>query len=116
MRPPDSTLDEEPFMVKSPLRDKDAEVRDSEASSDEEDDNEVSVKKKFDEILRGLKDDKYNVDHAATEYANLLGKTTGGSDNQTLLHLLVEDATDKVIDKYKPLVKRLIDLHPDLLE
>ncbi len=119
----DSTLDEEPLVVESPLREKDVEAQDSEASSDEEDDNEVSVKKKFEEILRILKSDKYDLtdqtklDHFATVYANFLGRTTtGDSDQKTLLHLLVEDAKDKVFDKYKPLVKLLIDRHTDLLK
>lgn len=122
MSPPDSTLDEEPFVVESPLREKDDEAQVSEASSDEEDDNIVTVKKKFDEILRDLKNDKYDLtdptklDDFATEYGNFLGKkTTNDSDQQTLLHLLVDDAKDKVVDKYKPLVKFLIDHHPDLL-
>lgn len=123
MSPPDSTLHEEPFEVESPLREKDVEAQDSEATSDEEDDNEVSVKKKFEEILRDLKNDKYDLadsaklEYFATDHANFLGKTTtGDSDHNTLLHLLVEDAKDKVIDKYKPLIKLLIDCHPDLLK
>lgn len=37
-------------------------------------------------------------------------------DGNTLLHFLVDDAKDKVIKKYEPLVKYLITKHPDVLE
>src|SRR5579862_9323693 len=118
MSRPDSTLDEEPFVVDSPLRDKDNE---SDPSSDEEDEEEVSVKKRFEEITRDLKNDKLDLrdvaklNQFASHHASYLKKKTGDSDHNTLLHLLVEDAKDKVIDKYQPLVKLLIDLYPDLL-
>jgi hypothetical protein len=122
MNPPGSELDEEPFVVNSPLRDKDGEADDDEDTSDDEDDEQVSVKKKFEEITRGLKENKLDLRDAATlekfatHNASYLGqKTAGDSDGNTLLHLLVEDAKDKVIDKYQPLVKLLIDRHPDLL-
>lgn len=103
----------------------------SEAGSEEEDEDEdnedneeVSVKKKFEEIKHYLQNDKINLRDAdelkkfAEHYKDYLGKTTAAADDDhnTLLHLLVDDAKDKVFDKYQPLVKLLIDCYPKLLE
>ncbi|KAH0562507.1 hypothetical protein GP486_002799 [Trichoglossum hirsutum] len=120
MSRPDSTLDEEPFVIDSPRRDKDDEAQESEQSSDEEDEEDISVKKRFEEITRDLKNDKLDLrdvaklNQFAAHHASYLKQKTGDSDHNTLLHLLVEDAKDKVIDKYQPLVKLLIDRYPDL--
>jgi hypothetical protein len=110
-----STLDEEPTLP----RDK----GDSDASSDEEDnEEEVSVKKRFDEIKSNLRNNKPDLrdtaelEHFAAQNANYLGETTADGDHNTLLHLLVEDAKDKVFDKYQPLIKLLIERYPNLLE
>jgi hypothetical protein len=118
----DSTLDEEPFEVELPGQEKDADGDDSEASSDDEDDEEVNVKKRFDEIAIGLRDSQLDLrDPTAlaqfvVHNASYLGqKTTGDSDHSTLLHVLVEDAKDKVFDKYQPLVNHLVNHYPNLL-
>jgi hypothetical protein len=115
---------------------------DDEEEEEEGEEEEVSVNKKFQQIRHDLKHNKLDLcDPAklkqfADHNASYLGqKTTGDSDHSTLLHLLVEDANeedkakakdkdkamdktkdkDKVIDKYQPLVKLLVELHPDLL-
>jgi hypothetical protein len=131
MSPPGSTLDEEPFLVDSPPQNEDVQAEGGEGNSsededddddDDDDDKEVSVNKKFDEITRDLKDNNIDLrdpaqleDFAARNASYLSQKTTGDGDHNTLLHLLIEDAKDKAIDRYQPLVKRLIDLYPDLL-
>lgn len=113
-----STLDEEPFVVDTPAREKD----DSDISSDDDDEEQVSVRRKFEEILRDLKNNQCDLRDAANlnsfilHNGSYLGqKTTGDGDHNTLMHLLVEDAKDKVFDKYQPLFKLLLDRHPELL-
>ena len=117
MSRPSSTLDEEPFLINSPV-----EAQESDASSDDEDNRAVSVNKRFNEIIRDIKNgnldpcDAAVLEHFAAQNASYLGqKMTGDNDHNTLLHLLVGEAKDKVIGKYKPLVKLLIDRHPGLL-
>jgi hypothetical protein len=114
-----STLDEEPSVVATLPRDK----GDSDASSNEEDnEEEASVKKRFNEIKSNLQNNKPNLrdtaelEHFAAQNANYLGETTADGDHNTLLHLLAEDAKDKVFDKYQPLIKLLIDRYPNLVE
>lgn len=95
-----------------------------EEEDNEEDNEEVSVKKRFEEIKHNLQNDKINLRDAdelkkfAEHNKDYLGKTTAAADDDhnTLLHLLVDDAKDKVFDKYQPLVKLLIDRYPELLE
>jgi hypothetical protein len=117
-----SALDDEPEMVDSPHQDKELEAQDSEPSSDDEDEEEVSAKKKFDEIMRDLKSGQLDLrnesklkEFAAENASYLDQKTTGDGDHNTLLHMLVEDAKDKVFDTYQPLVKLLLERHPQLL-
>jgi hypothetical protein len=117
--------------VQEKERDKDVEDE-SEAGYEEEDDEEdneedneeVSVKKRFEEIKYNLQNDKINLRDAdelkkfAVHNKDYLGKTTAAADDDhnTLLHLLIDDAKDRVFDKYQPLVKLLIDSYPELLE
>jgi nucleoside phosphorylase len=103
-------------------RDKDMEDE-SEAGSEEEDEEEASVKKRFEEIKHNLRNDKINLrdtdefEKFAEHNKDYLGKTTAAADgHNTLLHLLVDDAKDRVFDKYKPLFKLLIDSYPELPE
>jgi hypothetical protein len=116
---PASTLDEEPFVVDAPAPGRDAD-NESICSSDEDND-EVSVKKRFEEIKLNLRKNGLDLRNAtqlekfADQNATYLGETTAEDDN-TILHLLVEDARDKVFDKYQPLVKLLIDRYPHILK
>ena len=119
-----STLEEEPEVVYSPLQDKDPEAQDTdlEPSSDEDDEEEVSAKKRFEEITRDLKNGQLDLRNEAAlkEFAIenescLDQKITGDGDHNTLLHMLVEDAKDKVFDTYQPLVKLLLERFPQLL-
>ncbi|KAH8654473.1 hypothetical protein BGZ60DRAFT_532842 [Tricladium varicosporioides] len=112
-----STLDDEPYVVDSPtVNDRDAEPQESDSSTDDDDDEEVSVKRKFDQILSILRD-KGQLNLSLFDHnAGYLGQKTSGDNDHTLLHLLVEDAKDKVIEKYKPLVKLLIERHPHLMK
>lgn len=117
-----SALDDEPEVVDSPHHDKELEAQDSEASSDDEDEEEVSAKKKFEQITRDLKSGQLDLrnesklkEFAAENASYLDQKTTGDGDHNTLLHMLVEDAKDKVFDTYQPLVKLLLERHPQLL-
>lgn len=119
-----SALDDEPEVVDSPHQDKELEAQDTdlEPSSDEDDEEEVSAKKRFEEITRDLKSgqldlrDEARLREFTIENASYLDqKTTGDGDHNTLLHMLVEDAKDKVFDTYQPLVKLLLERHPQLL-
>lgn len=116
--------EEELVMVDSPTREREPEVDapDSDDSTDDEDEEEVSVKKRFEEIIRLLKNDELDLSTPAkleaftSHNANYLGrKTLGDGDHNTLLHLLVDDAKDKVFDKYQLLVKLLIDHYSQTL-
>jgi ankyrin repeat protein len=135
---PSRDEDVEPEGSEASSSDDDEEEEEEEEGEEEE----VSVNKKFQQIRHDLKHNKLDLcDPAklkqfADHNASYLGqKTTGDSDHSTLLHLLVEDANeedkakakdkdkamdktkdkDKVIDKYQPLVKLLVELHPELL-
>jgi hypothetical protein len=127
MAPPGSALDEEPLLVEPPSRHKTIDAHDSDSDSDndsdDEDDGAVSVEKKFKEIIRRLKNNEIDLRDAAqlqqfdNHYGGYLGlKTVGDGDHNTLLHMLVDDAKDKAFDKYQPLVKLLIERHPNLLQ
>ncbi|KAH7386417.1 hypothetical protein BKA64DRAFT_711643 [Cadophora sp. MPI-SDFR-AT-0126] len=91
----------------------------SEASSDDDDEDDVSAGKRFKDIISCLKEGKLDlrdptrVEAFATENATYLGQKNG--DNNTLLHMLVDDAKDKVFDIYQPLVKLLIERYPQVL-
>ncbi|KAH6715880.1 hypothetical protein BKA61DRAFT_334368 [Leptodontidium sp. MPI-SDFR-AT-0119] len=122
-------LEEELVMVDrhapdSPIREREPEAdgQDSEASSDDDDEEEVSVGNKFKDIVRRLKEGKLDLRDPGKlqafvlENASYLGqKTLGNGDHNTLLHLLVDDAKDKVFDIYQPLVKLLIDSYSQIL-
>lgn len=51
-------------------------------------------------------------------YKDSLGKLTSGRTHhkQTLLHVLVTDATDEAFERYKPLVKLIIEEYPSILK
>lgn len=122
MSRPSSTLDEEPCVIVSPTRDRDEAGSESDTTTDDEEKSVVSVNKKFKDIMNDLKNGSFDpcdaakLEHFAAHNASYLGqKMTADSDHNTLLHLLVVEAKDKVINKYKPLVKLLIDRHPNLL-
>lgn len=123
-------LEEELVMVDrqepdSPIRDREQEGdgQETEGSSDEDDEEEISVGNKFKDVVRQLKEGKLDLRDPvklkafALENANYLGqKTLGNGDHNTLLHLLVDDAKDKVFDIYQPLVKLLIENYSQTLE
>lgn len=122
MSRPSSTLDEEPCVINSPLLDRDEQDSESDASTDDEEMRVVSVNKRFKDIMNGLKDGSFNpcdparLEHFAAHNESYLGqKMTADNDHNTLLHLLVVEAKDKAISKYRPLIKLLIDRHPNLL-
>ena len=53
----------------------------------------------------------------AEEYTNYLGeRTSEDNDRKTLLHLLVDGATDQQFDKYEPLIQLIISKYPDTLK
>lgn len=124
MAPLGPALDEEPVVVDSPPpREKDVEASDSDTSTNDEEDGAASVNKKFKEIVRDLKNNQIDLRDAAqlqrfiNNYGAYLGqKTAEDGDHNTLLHLLVNDAKDRVFEKYQPLVKLLIERHPNLLQ
>lgn len=120
-----SALDDEAVVIDSLIREGDIDAgQESDVTTDDEEEEEVSVKKRFDEIVRGLKEnildltDPAKLQEFTTHNASYLGqKLTGDADeHNTLLHLLVDDAKDKVFDRYQPLVKLLLERHPDLME
>ncbi|PMD28807.1 hypothetical protein L207DRAFT_642096 [Hyaloscypha variabilis F] len=119
-----STLDDEPEVVDTPHRDKELEAQDTdlEPSSDEDDEEEVSIKKRFEEIIRDLKSGTIDLrteavlkEFAIDNASYLDQKTTGDGDHNTLLHMLVEEAKDKVFDTYQRLVGLLLARYPQLL-
>ena len=120
-----SALDDEPEVVDSPHREKELEAQDTdlEPSSDEDDEEELSTKKRFEDIIRDLKSGQLDLlrnearlQEFVVENANFLNqKTTGDGDHNTLLHMIVEEAKDKVFDIYQPLVQLLLKRHPQLL-
>ena len=91
----------------------------SETSSDDEVDVHSTFKtisKKIDKDIINLSDPK-NLENFAIEHGDILGEsTTADKDRKTLLHLLVDGATDQDIDKYGPLVELIISKHPNILE
>lgn len=99
----------------------------SEVSSDEDvdgvhDDSE-DIHITFDTIKKNIDDEKINLENPQEfkkfkdTYKDSLGKTTSETHyRNTLLHLLVEGAKDRDFDKYKPLVRLIIDEHPDILK
>ncbi len=122
MSAPGSVVDGETFRTNSAPPDKDGEAEESGDSSEDEDDTQDTVKKRFNDILKDLREDRLDLCNPdqlkqfAVHNANYLGgKITGDSDGNTLLHKLIVDAKDKVISKYEPLVKLLIERHPDLM-
>ena len=53
----------------------------------------------------------------ADEYRRYLGQSTSeANDRKTLLHLLVDGATDHQFDKYEPLIQLIISKYPDTLK
>ncbi|KUJ16880.1 uncharacterized protein LY89DRAFT_669327 [Mollisia scopiformis] len=124
-----SALDDEAVVIDSPNRGRDIDAQDaSDASSDEDDeeeeDDEVSLTKRFEGLLKSLKEgtidlnDPLQLQEFTTHHGPYLGQAlTGDADeHDTLLHMLVDDAKDKVFDRYQPLVKLLLERHPDLME
>lgn len=108
---------------------------DNEESSDDEGFDEVEspaeklkkrhedIKTKFDEIRSSLKAGK--VDLNSTEelhafyhkYKDDLGEVTSEDDNHnTLLHLLIEDTSSTNFQKYAPLIRLLVEKHPESLK
>ena len=99
----------------------------SESSSDEDvdevhdDSEEIHIT--FDTIKKNIDDEKINLENPQEfkrfkdAYKDSLGKSTSETHyRNTLLHLLVEGAKDRDFGKYKPLVKLIIDEHPDILK
>lgn len=103
------------------FKSRDVHAQDSEESSDSSDEEE-SVKKKFEGIRQRLKDDTLNLrdPQKAQEFIadpqNQLGrKTTNNDGHKTFLHMLVKDAKDEDMEKYRPLVELFIERYPELL-
>ena len=94
---------------------------DSEESDEEEDAFEDIVKVTFTEIRDRLKKRQLVLDNDEAErefekkYGEWLSKQTT-DEPQTLLHMIVEDASDDVIDQYERLVEFLFERHPELFD
>lgn len=124
MRAPASPVDDDDsFDVMEPcsIRYK-ASSDEEETETEDEDDQIVTVQKKFETIKNDLKDDKlvlHGKDGKARLYQFLEANDSSlgqhDPDGNTLLHFLVDDARDKVIEKYELLVEHLITNHPDVL-
>ena len=97
------------------------------SSSDEEvdevlDDNE-EIHITFETIKKNINENKIDLRNSQglkrfnDTYKDSLGKLTSETHyKHTLLHVLVEGAVDKHFDKYRPLVKLIIEEHPDILK
>lgn len=120
-----SALDDEPELVDHTHGATDNEGQDGEGSdtSEEESDDESAATKKLNEIRRSLKNneldlhDKSKLEDFIRRNESYLDKRfDGDGDHENLLHLIAKDGRDKAFDKYKPLVKLLLNRHPHLLE
>ena len=91
----------------------------SDSSFDDENTYSIftTIKEKIQHNEIDLRDPE-KLDQFANKYGDFLGESASGEhgENRTLLHLLVDVATDQCIDKYEPLVKLVINEHPDILE
>ncbi len=97
------------------------------SSSDEEvdevlDDNE-KIHITFETIKKNINENKIDLcnpqalNRFKDTYKDSLGRLTSETHyKHTLLHVLVESATDKHFDKYRPLVSLIIEEHPDILK
>lgn len=74
-----------------------------------------AIKKKFVENEINLRD-AAELKKFADDYKDYLGETTSEAHyKNTLLHLLVDEARQN-FDKYEPLIKLIIENHPDILK
>ena len=101
---------------------------DSEGSSDSDEPDEAdevedrvhdefkAIKNQVDQGTIDLRNPE-NLAAFANKYRRYLGKTTSDvNDRKTLLHLLVDGATDQQFDKYEPLIELIIRKYPGTLE
>lgn len=94
---------------------------DGEDTGDETGDEGEDVSARFASIRYDLENNKVDLNDPTqfasfvSRYESCLGKKERVHED-TLLHALVSDAKDKVFEKYKPLVKLLIERYPGLLE
>ena len=122
-----SVLELRAFNMKSadPLsgeEDVDEENESGEGSSDDDDEVEKSVKAKFDELMEDCdasRAESWFVNEDAerrfeARYGDCLKRTS--DQQQTLMHRIAQEATDSKLERYKPLISRLIKRHPELLE
>ena len=97
------------------------------SSSDDDGDDVVddreSIHVTFEAIKKKLAEDEIDLRAAAQlesfvdEYKDVLGETTSDEHyRRTLLHLLVDGAAGPSFPKYEPLVKVIIENHPDVLK
>ena len=92
----------------------------SEEESDVEGEEIISVKKRFELIATGLREktislrDKPSLDDFVKSNSNYLHRIADeDGEHNTLLHLLIYDAKDKVFERYRLLIGYLIKPHPD---
>ena len=90
----------------------------SDGSFDDEDLFSIftAIKDKIGQNKINLRDPK-KLEDFVNKYGDFLGESTPEyHDGTTLLHLLVEPATDQDFDKYEPLVRLIVTEYPDILE
>lgn len=106
------------FFMESPIDTVKESGLESENSSDEEDTHSIfqAIKEKIDRNEVDLRD-REKLEKFAHKYGDYLGDSTSEEhDKKTLLHLLVDGATDQNFDKYEPLAKFVISNHPNTLK
>ena len=90
----------------------------SNESSDDEDVQSIftAIKDKIGQNKINLRDPE-KLEEFVNKYGDYLGESTSEDhDGKTLLHLLVEPATDQDFDKYEPLVRLIVTEYPEILD
>lgn len=120
--PPESIWEEEAFVVDSPSLGQGAvdESEDEIETESEEGDEDVNVKKRFQNIRDELKLKKVDLSNEV-EFQQFLAQNENVPDqktddeHRTLLHFLIEDIRDKDFKTYEPLLNHLLGNYPDFL-
>lgn len=109
-------------MVNHPIEGDDSEEAISDQSTDEEDDDLGGIKRRFEEIRDGLRSNTLDLrvesdfERFVSSRVNYLGESISADDRTTLMHMIIEDARDKKMERYQRLVHYLIVKHPSLMK
>lgn len=109
-------------MVNRSIEEYDSDESISEQSTDEEEDNSSGIKRSFEEIRDELRSNTLDLraesdfERFVSTRVSYLGESTSATHDTTLLHMIVEDVTEKRMERYQRLVDYLLDKHPSLVK